>query len=111
MSSLFSINNAYPLHLLTEMWIALRSEMEILDLILGSETVSDVKILVGHIYSLGHTYSFGAYTSEGKIDNRCDVKPDTNQPNFGRVIPSWISLDRMQHNLRSNWDGLTPDLR
>lgn len=100
MSSLFSRNNAHHLHLLTEMWIALRSEMEIL----GSEILGGAKILAGY------TYGFGAYTSKGKIDNCCNVKPDPNQPNFGRVIPSWISLDRTQHTPRSNWDGLTPDL-
>ena len=109
MSSLFSKNNAHHLYLLTEMWIALRSEMEILGVILGSEILGDAKIWAGYIYS------FGAYTSKGKTDNCCNVKPDPNQPNFGRVIPSWISLDRISLYLtertpRSNWDGLTPDL-
>ncbi len=109
MSSLFSKNNAYHLHLLTEMWIALRSEVNTLGLILGSEILGIAKILAGY------TYGFGAYTSEGKIDNCCNVKPDPNQLNFGRVIPSWISLDRISLDLtertpRSNWDGLTPDL-
>ena len=109
MSSLFSKNNAYHLHLLTEIWIALRSEVNTLGMILGSEILGDTKILAGY------TYGFGVHTSEGKIDNCCNVKPDLNQPNFGRVIPSWISLDRISLDLtertpRSNWDGLTPDL-
>ncbi len=108
MSSLLSKNNAHQLHLLTEMGITLRSEMELLGLILGSEILGSAKIWAGY------TYSFGAYTSEGKTDNCCNVKPDPNQPNFGRVIPSWISLDRVsldrtQRSPRSNWDGLTPD--
>jgi hypothetical protein len=98
MSSLFSRNNVHHLHLLTEMWIALRSEVNTLGMILGSEILA------------GYTYGFGTYTSEGKNDNSCNVKPDPNQSNFGRVIPSWISLDLTERTPRSNWDGLTPDL-
>ena len=109
MSSLFSRNNAHHLYLLTEMGIALRSEVNILGMILGSEFLGGAKVLARY------TYGFRAYTSEGKIDNCCNVKPDPNQPNFGRVIPSWTSLNWISLYLtertpRSNWDGLTPDL-